>query len=109
MGMVYGSLPFDDKDIGKLHGKIKENKLTCREYVYDKDGYKQPVSSDIRHLIQRLIEKDSNLRFSMKDILNNKWFKQTPSLDVDSSEEIIGVSTSILKSHPLHDNDTKNL
>lgn len=65
--MVVGTLPFDDKDVGVLHSKIKKGR-----FVFHRE-----VSGSARKLVRGLIENDARKRYRMRDVLKSEWLNES--------------------------------
>lgn len=67
--MLYGKLPFWDKDRAKLSGKIvNENPLY--------KGNKNYISDEAKNFIQNLLVKNQYKRMNIKQALEHKWFQK---------------------------------
>ena len=67
--MLYGKIPFWDKDRAKLSGKIvKENPLY--------KGNKNYISDEAKNFIQNLLVKNQYKRMNIKQALEHKWFQK---------------------------------
>jgi len=65
-GMVCGKLPFADDNDNKIIDRIKHAR-----FDYDDAGKK--LSREVRHLISRILEIDTEQRFTIHDILDHPW------------------------------------
>ncbi len=66
-GMVCGTLPFADDNDNKIIDKIKHARF---DYS---DSNKKLLSREVRHLISRILEIDTEQRFTIHDILDHPW------------------------------------
>ncbi|KAL4249460.1 hypothetical protein ABKN59_006462 [Abortiporus biennis] len=69
--LLTGRLPFDDKNVRTLLGKVKSGKYEIPQYV-------DPLARD---LLSRMLVVDVSKRISMTDILNHPWLESvTPGI-----------------------------
>jgi hypothetical protein len=64
-----GKIPFDGKTNEEIYYKIKNTSYN------DLDPRFMAHSSEVRDLLDKLLQKDVNKRLSAKEALNNEWFK----------------------------------
>lgn len=62
--MVCGSLPFDDDSMSSLFSKIKEGRYYMPNYI----------SSEVRDLINRMLQPNPVKRILMKEIKEHPWY-----------------------------------
>lgn len=63
--MVNGKLPFDDREISRLHAKIKKGSFK----------YYKSVSHSLKTLIQNTVQPDVFLRWSLSKVFNCEWLE----------------------------------
>jgi len=68
-GMVCGKLPFADSSESKTIERIRSGKVE-----YDEAGKK--LSREIRHLISKMLEPDTEQRLPIYDVLDHAWVHQ---------------------------------
>ena len=68
--MLYGSLPFWDKDGSKLSLKITKTNPSYKSYR------NLHISDEAKNFIQNLLIKDQYKRMSIKQALEHKWFQK---------------------------------
>ena len=68
--MLYGRLPFWDKDRSKLSLKVTKTNPIYKQY----GSYY--VSDEARNFVQNLLVKDQYKRMSIKQALEHKWFQK---------------------------------
>ena len=64
-----GKIPFDGKTNDEIYNKIKNSPYN------DLDPRFMAHSSEVRDLLDKLLQKDVNKRLSAKEALNHEWFK----------------------------------
>ena len=64
--MVCGYLPFEDPDTNLLYKKIINGKFDIPQWV----------SEDCKDLMIKILNVDPDIRYTTKDILNHKWYKE---------------------------------
>jgi len=83
-----GDFPFKGRDINTLYKNISSQPLNLEIAELSK------VSSKCKNLLNKLMEKDSELRLSSSEILEHEWFSseldETPIVfDQDKSRQVI--------------------
>lgn len=68
--MVHGYLPFEGSNSQVLGRNITNNKITFRE----------GINKDLKELLNKILEKDPNKRFSLNEIKNSKWVSKDNSV-----------------------------
>ena len=68
--MLYGNLPFWDKDRAKLSTKVTKANPTYKSYG------NFHISDEAKNFIQNLLIKDQYKRMSIKQALEHKWFQK---------------------------------
>ena len=65
--MVCGHLPFEDSNTQSLYQKIlnARYKFTCY------------LSDEIQSLINNILVPDPELRYGLKQVMSNSWYKKT--------------------------------
>jgi serine/threonine protein kinase len=63
--MLAGYLPFEDDSMSGLFNKIEKGDFEMPDFF----------SSDVKQLIAKMLVVDPNKRLTIKEILENKWFK----------------------------------
>ena len=68
--VLFGRLPFWDKDRTKLSLKITKINPNYKSYVNN------PISDEAKNFIQNLLVKDQYKRMNIKQALEHKWFQK---------------------------------
>lgn len=99
-GMVCGRLPFGDTSEAKIVERI------CSARVeYDEAGKK--LSKEVRHLISKMLERDTEQRMTIHDVLDHPWVnnKKLPEDEEEAKREtekkgtVPSVPTQVKKAH----------
>ena len=71
--LVCGHLPFEDNNTQSLYQKIlsADYKFTCY------------LSREVRNLIENILVPDPELRYGLKQITSNSWFKNAHTVQAD--------------------------
>ena len=77
--MLSGQMPFEGRSSKELYRNIKRAKFKMPDHFCD----------DLKNLIERMLEKDTNKRITAADAMKHDWFKHkiTEGHDHLSSEE----------------------
>lgn len=83
--IITGSLPFEDDEIeGLVHSIIQM-----------KPAFPSHLSSEVSSLITKILKKNPKKRYTIKQIKNNKWCKETSKLIDEIYKNLISDSNSI--------------
>ncbi|GLB42257.1 putative serine/Threonine protein kinases, catalytic domain [Lyophyllum shimeji] len=88
--LLTGRLPFDDKNVRTLLGKVKSGK-------FDMPAWIDPLAKD---LLGRMLVVDVEKRITMPDILAHPWLHSPPSSPVSAEQEAAELATIQLPPSP---------
>ena len=78
--LVFGRFPFEDLNVNKLIQKIVLNEPNY-DNTYNFIERRNPLSSNLIDLIQRLLKKNPNERISLNEIFYHPWISIFPFID----------------------------
>ncbi|KAM0677475.1 Serine/threonine-protein kinase [Binucleata daphniae] len=71
--LLCGCVPFDDRNMQKLHQKIKKAKLT----------YTKTLSNNVVSLLEKMICNDMTKRLSLEEVIDDKWINEGYTNKID--------------------------
>jgi len=66
--MLYGRVPFEDRQMHKLYEKIKMADLHWHESIY--------ISNSAKELIKRMLTVDQRKRATLAEVMNHPWVNE---------------------------------
>ena len=89
--MLYGSFPFEDKNVEKLHSKIIKGEYTLPKNIY--------ISKEAKSLLNKILVVNPRLRSNINDIKTDIWFMKDyePTLGLYISIREIPISDKIIE------------
>ncbi|KAI8087051.1 kinase-like domain-containing protein [Gilbertella persicaria] len=98
--LLAGKLPFDDRHIGRLLGKIKRGRFR---------QLPDWVSSSAKDLVYRMLVVNPNKRISSNDILSHPWLLSFPLLKGEDTPSMsLSIHSFSFRCNPWHDSQLRS-